>query len=71
MGGGDDLAYFASGLSRKNIQKKSSIMLRFQGLADALQLITILMEPFSMIITHCSEVWKEEVEVGVKKVNFE
>ncbi len=41
------------------------------ALVVALHLSNILVEPFSMLIAHCSEVQREEVEVGVEKVNFE
>ena len=41
------------------------------ALVFALHFSNILLEPFSMLITHCSEVRREEVEVGVEKVNFE
>ena len=37
----------------------------------AFHLSNILVEPFPMFVTYCSEVRGEEVEVGVKKVNLE
>ena len=41
------------------------------ALVVALHLRNILVEPFPMFVTHCSEVRGEEVEVGVEKVNLE
>ena len=37
----------------------------------ALHLRNDLVESFSMLITHCSKVWWEEVEMGIEKMNLE
>ena len=41
------------------------------ALVVALHLSNILVEPFFILITHCLGVQREEIEIGVKKVNFE
>ena len=41
------------------------------ALIVALHLHNVLVESFSMLITHCSKVWREEVEVGMEKMNLE
>ena len=41
------------------------------ALIVVLHLRNVLVEYFSMLITHCTKVWREEVEVGMKKMNLE
>ena len=41
------------------------------ALIVALHLCNVLVESFSMLITHCSKVWREEVEVGMEEMNLE
>ena len=41
------------------------------ALIVTLHLRNVLVESFSMLITHCSKVWREEVEVGMEKMNLE
>lgn len=62
-----DLLYFAFGLSCKRIKQKSPIMLP----RIDIHLHNVLVELFSMLITHFSKVLREYIEVGVKKMNLE
>ena len=41
------------------------------ALIVALHLRNVLVESFSILIRHCSKVWREEVEVGMAKMNLE
>ena len=41
------------------------------ALIVAFHLRNVLVESFSMLITHCFKVWREEVEVGMEKMNLE
>lgn len=68
----DDVVYFASCF---HALEHPAEVTNHAGVPFALVvtfgLSNILEQPFSMVIAHCPEIWREEAKVTVEKVNFE